>query len=109
MFSGYGPDGFCDRPAYGEQYEFGSGHEDPSWLRPGQWAGGGGRHRPYAPSLCCDHHGGPSATAIRFVRDGNMWCAFMPGFINLQESAAGFGATQAAAKADLRANEKNAA
>ncbi|RSV15653.1 hypothetical protein CA235_07305 [Sphingomonas sp. ABOLF] len=31
-----------------------------------------------------------------------MWCAFMPGFENLQESAAGFGATQDEAEADLR-------
>lgn len=104
MFSGYGPDGFCDRPAWGEQYDFDSGHADPSWLRPGQWAGGGGRRRPYAPGLCCDWHGGPRADQIRFVRDGNMWCAFLPGFVNLQESIAGSGSTQAKAKADLRAN-----
>lgn len=101
MFDGYGPSGFCDRPAYGEQYDFGSGYEDPSWLRPGQWAGGGGRSRPYAPGLCCDAHGGPRADQIRFIKDGDMWCAFMPGFENLQESDAGFGKTQGDAKREL--------
>jgi hypothetical protein len=30
-----------------------------------------------------------------------MWCAFMPGFENLQESVAGFGETQPEAEADL--------
>lgn len=33
--------------------------------------------------------------------DGNQWCATMPGFINLQESNAGFGDTPAKAIADL--------
>lgn len=103
MFGGYGPAGFCDRPAWGQQYDFGSGYEDPSWLAPGQWAGGGGRQRPYAPDLCCDHHGGPRADQIRFVRDGDMWCAFLPDFINLAESNAGFGKTQRKAEIDLRA------
>lgn len=103
MWQGGLPGGFCDRPAWGEQFAFGSGYEDPSWLRPGQWAGGGGRQKPYAPGLACDHHGGPRADQVRFVRDGNMWCAFMPDFINLAESRAGFGETQARAEKDLRA------
>lgn len=102
------PSGFCDRPAYGQQYEFGSGYENPSWLRPGQWAGGGGRQRPYAPDLCCEAHGGPRSDQIRFVMDGDMWCAFLPGFENLQESVAGFGRTQAKAEADLRARLREA-
>jgi len=36
---------------------------------------------------------------VRF--DGNQWCATMPGFINLQESNAGFGDTPSDAIADL--------
>lgn len=109
MWDGGGPSGFCDRPAYGEQYDFDSGYADPSWLRPGQWSGGGGRQRPYAPAFCCDGHGGPSANAVRFVRDGDMWCAFLPGFVNLQESVAGFGKTQRDAERDMRARlESNA-
>lgn len=35
------------------------------------------------------------------VRDGNQWRATMPGFINLQESNAGFGDTPNEAIADL--------
>lgn len=38
---------------------------------------------------------------VRLDRDGNMWCATGPGFINLQESNAGFGATKLRALADL--------
>ena len=33
--------------------------------------------------------------------DGNQWCATMPGFIDLQQSNAGFGDTPAEAIADL--------
>jgi hypothetical protein len=33
--------------------------------------------------------------------DGNMWCAVGPGFVNLQESSAGFGNTPALAVAGL--------
>ena len=102
-FSGGGSDGFCDRPAWGEQYEEGTKYAPHWWsardrngflLNP--------HNRPaYAPSLCCSHHGGPREDQIRFVRDGNMWCAFMPDFVNLQESHAGFGETQDRAEADL--------
>jgi hypothetical protein len=120
MFGGYGPAGFCDRPAWGEQYS----ECEPSRGKSGRhaphhWAT---RDRygyypphiahlapPYVPAFACDHHGGPKADQIRFVRDGNMWCAFMPGFENLQESAAGFGETQDAAESDLRINERKAA
>lgn len=102
MWSAGSPNGFCDRTAYGQQYAKGTAHAPMHWMTPGH-------HSPYAPDLCCDHHGGPRADQIRFVRDGNMWCAFMPGFVNLQESIAGFGATQPLAENDLRANERKEA
>ncbi|WP_370309256.1 hypothetical protein [Sphingobium abikonense] len=112
MWSGYGPDGFCDKPAWGEQYS----EREPS-------RGQSGRHAPHhwpqrdrngfypshlvhlrppmADGYCCANHGGPREDQIRFVKDGNMWCAFMPDFINLAESVAGFGETQDLAEADL--------
>lgn len=103
MWNAYGPSGFCDEPAYGQQYAEGSRYAPPNWslrdrngylLQPHL-------SPPYAPDLCCKAHGGPSIDAIRFVRDGDMWCAFRPGFVNLQESIAGFGPTQAQAEVDL--------
>ena len=106
MWSGYGgPAGFCDEEAFGEQYAEGTRHAPPWWsprdrngylLRPDHRA-------PFAPALCCKRHGGPGPNDIRFIRDGNVWCAFMADFINLAESVAGFGETQPAAEADLRA------
>ena len=39
-------------------------------------------------------------------KDGGSWCATGSGFINLQESLAGFGATPIEALEDLRAGEK---
>jgi hypothetical protein len=114
MWSAYGPSGFCDQPAFGEQYsecEPSRGqsgrYADPCWpLR--DWNGYYPPHLshlrpPHASSLCCKAHGGPDADQIRFVRDGNMLCAFMPGFINLAESLAGFGETQDKAEAALQA------
>jgi hypothetical protein len=120
QFDAYGPAGFCDQPAWGEQYS----EREPSRGQSGRYANPVWAQRdrngyypphlshltpPRAPSLCCASHGGPPADAIRFVRDGNMWCAFMPDFINLQESIAGFGETQDLAEADLRLNERIAA
>jgi hypothetical protein len=43
---------------------------------------------------------------IEYRKDGNMWCATRPGFINLQESTAGFGKTKREANADLKRNER---
>lgn len=40
-------------------------------------------------------------TGLTLQMDGNMWCATPPGFINLQESEAGFGSTKLEAMADL--------
>lgn len=114
MFSAYGPDGFCDQPAWGQQYSErepsrgNSGkYADPVWPlrdRNGYYPPHLAHLRPpFAQGLCCKAHGGPGEDQIRFVRDGNMWCAFMPGFINLQESHAGFGDTQDKAEAALKA------
>jgi hypothetical protein len=91
MWQGGAPSGFCDHPAFGEQYS-----NDYRW-RP--------REKPFAIGYCCDHHDGPSAIEVRFFRDGDMWCAIRPGFENLQESHAGFGKTQTLANADLITNE----
>ena len=46
---------------------------------------------------------------IHVQRDGASWCATLPGFINLQESPAGFGDTPEEAIADLKAQgDRNA-
>ncbi len=86
MWSGGCPDGFCDRPAYGEQ--------PPSITRT-RWDGhvyhDDGTFAGYVPGLACPIHGGPR---IRTFMDGDAWCAVLPDFINLQESKAGFGATR---------------
>ena len=98
---------FCDEPAWGEQYEEGSRYA-PIWWSPRDRSGYYLRPemaRPYVPSLACKGHGGPGPDDVRFIRDGNMWCAFLPGFENLQESDAGFGATQREAEADLKSKE----
>ena len=42
-------------------------------------------------------------------RDGNAWCATLDGFVNLQESVAGFGDTPHAAAANLLENVKGVA
>lgn len=111
-WSGYG-ESFCDAPAWGEQYS----EYEPSRGQSGRYANPVWPTRdrngfypshlvhlkpPYAPGLCCKAHGGPGPDDIRFVRDGNQWCAFAPDFINLQESVAGFGSTQDEAEADLK-------
>ena len=84
-----GPDGFCDKPAYGEQ--------PPSVIRT-RWDGhvyrDDGRYAGYVPGLACPIHGGPR---VRAFMDGNAWCAVKPDFINLQESDAGFGTTRESA------------
>lgn len=89
LFGAYGPAGFCDRPAYGEQYE-------------GRLSKFFGNNRaPYAPGYCCDIHGGAGEDGVRVMRDGSAWMAFYPDFENLQESIAGFGDTQELALAEL--------
>jgi hypothetical protein len=48
-------------------------------------------------------HGGPD---VRYFKDGDQWCAVRKGFVNLQESPAGFGSSQGDALADLEKSEK---
>jgi hypothetical protein len=93
MWSMGGPAGFCDEAAYGKRtptkiYRRWDGHE---YAEDGKYAG-------YVPALACPGHGGPPS---RVFKDGNMWCAVMPDFINLQESPAGFGETEALAREEL--------
>lgn len=114
-----GMERFCDEPACGEQYS----EREPSRGQSGRYAPHHWAQRdrngyypphiahlapPYVPSLACKAHGGPGSDDIRFIRDGNMWCAFRPGFENLQESEAGFGETQDKAEADLIDREQSA-
>lgn len=104
MFMGGGPSGYCNEPAFGEQYDPGTKHAPPHWSprdRYGNWVDPY-RLPPFATHFCCKRHGGPGADDIRFVMDGNMWCAFLPDFENLQESNSGFGRTQPEAERDLR-------
>ncbi len=44
---------------------------------------------------------------VCFDRDGDMWMASRPGFINIQESDCGFGETTADAARDLLSSEGN--
>lgn len=44
-------------------------------------------------------------TDINIQLDGNMWCAFRDGFVNLQESNAGFGSSPQEAVEDLERTE----
>ena len=55
-----------------------------------------------SPGLICSYENGD----ISVEMDGNMWCAKRRGFINLQESPAGFGPTRHEAIDDLLATEK---
>lgn len=95
MFSGMGyPDGFCDKPAFGPQlpeqfYNLYSGRRDGytgRLLNP--W--------PYCSGHACPTHHGPSEGEPIIFQDGTgedgrpMYCAVMPGFVNLQESEAEF-------------------
>jgi hypothetical protein len=91
MWQAGSPAGTCDQPSFGAQYK--DPFLPPRYSHPNR--------PPLALGYCCEAHGGPSETGTRFVRDGNMWCAFRPGFENLQESIAGFGPTQAAAYDDM--------
>jgi hypothetical protein len=111
MWMGGAPSGFCDEPAYGEQYSEGTRHAPPHWSqrdRNGYYFTPHPITPPFAMGLCCSRHGGPSAEAIRLVRDGDMFCAFRSGFENLQESIAGFGRAQTLAERDLIQNEQAA-
>ena len=74
----------------------------------------GGRTHNYGGfERCNDNHCGGgnshenSQYDIEYVKDGNMWNARMPNFINLQESISGFGNTPLLALKDLKTNIKN--
>lgn len=104
MWSFGAPAGSCGNKAYG--------HQLPAklldLLRPTA-------ARPYCFGHCCPMHGGPSEGEPIVFQDGltpggrPMWCAVMPGFINLQESPAGFSGDSIKAVADLRAAFANEA
>ena len=88
MWMGGIPAGFCDREAFGPQYPRKYlANADSRYLldRPA-----------YCVGPCCPEHGGPKEGQPIIFQDGwtpkgaPMWCAVMPGFINLQESEAGF-------------------
>lgn len=94
MWGGGCPEGFCDKPAYGEP-------PDGKTIR--RWDGyeyrEDGRYPGYVPGLACKAHGGPE---FRTYIDGNKWCAVRPDFVDLQESESGWGDTSEQACADLR-------
>lgn len=95
------PAGFCDRPAFGPQYprEY-LAHIDARYIL--DWPA-------YCHGPCCPTHGGPKEGDPIIFQDGTteegrpMWCAVMPGFINIQESEAGFSGNPIKAVAELRA------
>ena len=107
MWMGGGPAGHCDKPALGPQYprEY-LNHIDGSYRfdRP-----------PYCFGPCCKNHGGPGEGEPIIFQDGytpegrQMWCAVMPGFINLQESEAAFDGNPVIAVIKLRAAISRAA
>jgi hypothetical protein len=68
-----------------------------------EWDAGGA---PQSPSAVCDHL---TPTDVRYMKDGDIWRATRPDFINLQESDAGFGDTQEEAIADLLRAEASTA
>jgi hypothetical protein len=89
------PAGFCDEPAYGER------PPGETWMNyaANERMRTDGRYNGYVPALACVNHGGPRS---RTFKDGNAWCAVFPDFVDLQESAAGFGDTPEAARAELK-------
>lgn len=98
MWMAGSPAGFCGEEAFGPQ------------LPREVLARKDGRYlfdRPaYCHGPCCPNHGGPAKGEPIVFQDGvtaagrPMWCAVMPGFVDLQESEAGFDgdANQAIAK-----------
>lgn len=99
MWMGGAPSGHCGEQAFGPQL--------PERLLSETR---GGRDWPYCYGPCCPKHGGPRTGEPIVFQDGltpegrPMWCAVMPGFVNLQESAAGFSGSPVKAVALLRAS-----
>ena len=93
------PAGFCDAPAYGERppTKIHTRWDGYTYAEDGKYAG-------YVPYLACPRHGGPES---RVFKDGDMWCAVGPDFINLQESPAGFGETPELAREELKWAKRN--
>jgi hypothetical protein len=92
MWSNGMPAGFCDAPAYGVQ--------EPGQQRYGEYSAAWGKwFDGYCPGLACHDHGGPKS---RVYKAGDVFCAVLPEFINLQESLAGFGDTPEAAREALK-------
>jgi hypothetical protein len=89
------PAGFCNKDAYGER-PYCKMYRD-AWT--GREFRADGKYSGYVPFLACPEHGGPTT---RVFKDGDMWCAVKPDFINLQESVAGFGETPEKAREELR-------
>jgi len=101
MWMGGGPAGFCAEEAFGPQYPRKYlADRNPRYLldRP-----------PYCFGPCCPAHGGPKSDEPIIFQDGlteqgrPMWCAVMPGFVNLQESEAAFSGDPVKAVHDLMA------
>lgn len=91
------PAGFCGKEAFGPQLP-------REILRERGW-----RDEPYCFGPCCPAHGGPKQGDPIVFQDGlteqgrPMWCAVMPGFVDLQESEAGFSGNPIQAVVNLRA------
>jgi len=89
MWMGGTPSGFCGEEAFGPQYprQYFAEKVNARFLI---------NNPPYCFGPCCPAHGGPKQEDPIIFQDGlteqgrPMWCAVMPGFINLQESEAGF-------------------
>ena len=96
------PAGFCDEPAYGEPPKCARVRSAYS----GEMRRLDNRYNGYVPALACPGHGGPK---VRVFKDGNAWCAVRPGFVNLQESTAGFGDTKDEALKNLESRPLDAA
>ena len=96
MWSMGGPAGLCGEKAFGPQYP-------KAYLE----AKNGYANPPYCFGPCCPSHGGPKEGEPILFMDGTdtdgrpMWCAVMPGFINLQESQAAYNRDPVAAVKNL--------
>lgn len=92
MWMGGCPAGYCGKPAWG-RYIPGETFRD-AWT--GQVSRRDGKFHGFVPGLACQDHGGPDENAPRVEVDGTdeagreMWFAFYPDFVNLQESPAEF-------------------
>lgn len=95
------PAGHCDEQAFGPQLPRRVLQHVRGWWHD---------KLPYCFGPCCPKHGGPREGDPILFQDGltpegrQMWCAVMPGFINLQESEAGFDGDPLVAIAHLRAS-----